>query len=216
MRNYEYNIILIGNMITSRQRLLHYVEKKQVATVKDISLTLKMTPANARHHLSILVDQGSVEIFGKLIAQGRGRPNILYRAVKPSSKNNLIDLSRIILRELLEGKNDREKNCLLKILAKKMVKEEVPESYQQYKRLNDTIHRLNQMNYKARWEAHHEAPHIILEECPYIEIIGDFPEICRMDKYIIEILIGNQVYQISKLESIKSGFHRCVFSINSD
>jgi predicted ArsR family transcriptional regulator len=78
-------IILTIPMKTSRQRLLHFLEKKQVATVRDISLALKMTPANARHHLYILIDEGSVEIIGNRVGQGPGRPHKLYKVAKTDS-----------------------------------------------------------------------------------------------------------------------------------
>jgi predicted ArsR family transcriptional regulator len=203
-------------MKTSRQRLLQYLEKKQVATVKDISLTLKMTPANARHHLSILVDQGNVEVIGKLVGQGRGRPHLLYKAVKPTINNNLIDLCIILLEEAIDRKNSSEREHYLQKIAHKLIHEEIPLSDQQYKKLNAAIHQLNHMNYNARWEAHRESPHIILENCPYIEIVGKFPEICMLNKHILEILLGNKVTQTAKLESTKSGFNRCVFIFDSD
>jgi predicted ArsR family transcriptional regulator len=203
-------------MKTSRQRLFQYLEKKQVVTVQDISLALKMTPANARHHLSILIDQGNVEVVGKLIGKGRGRPFMLYKSVKPSLNNNLVDLTRILIQELFKSKSNRDREQQLKIIAHKLINWDIPNSKQQYKILNDTVHQLNQMNYNARWEAHHEAPHIILDNCPYLEIVGDFPEICKINKYILEEMLRKKVSQTVKLESTKSGFIRCVFIVIAD
>jgi predicted ArsR family transcriptional regulator len=203
-------------MKTSRQRLLNYLRKKQVATVREISLALKMTPANARHHLSILIEQGSVESTGKHIGPGPGRPYILYRVAKSDSKNNLNDLSHILLEGVLEGKSVQERDDELRKIAHKLIKGDVQSGKQQSRRLNDAIQQLTQMNYDARWEAHHDAPHIILENCPYIDIINNFPEICRMNKFIIEKLLGNTVNQSVKLEAMKSGLHRCIFILNKE
>jgi predicted ArsR family transcriptional regulator len=198
-------------MKTSRERLLNYIEKKQVATVRDISLALKMTPANARHHLSILANQGSVEIVGKLVGQVRGRPYSLYRATKPARRNNVNDLTRILLNALLEGKDTQERETQMQKVALKLIKGNIPSSNLQSKRINETIQQLNQMNYNARWEAHLEGPHIILENCPFLEIVGDIPEICRMNKYILEEMLGNTVIHTAQLEPTKSGLRRCIF-----
>lgn len=203
-------------MKTSRQHLLEFLRKKQVASVKEISFALKMTPANARHHLSILIDQGSVEKVGKIVGQGPGRPSALYKATRSPSKNNLSDLTCGILFELLRGISNIERDNRLRNIARYLIREDIQNTNHPYKRLNDTIQRLIKMNYHARWEAHFEAPHIILESCPYLEIVVDFPEICRLDKYVLEALLGNQVTQLSKLESTKTGFQRCVFIMESE
>jgi predicted ArsR family transcriptional regulator len=203
-------------MKTSRQRLLQYLEKKQVATAREISLALKMTPANARHHLSILIDQGIVEVSGNRVSLGPGRPNYLYKKTKLGSKNNLKDLSRTLLQIILEDKNAQDRDSELKRIAVSFIKREDHISNQKSKRLNDVIQQLNQMNYEARWEAHHDAPHIILENCPYADIVGDIPEICRMNEFLIEELLGNKVTQSVKLEPTQSGLHRCVFIVKTD
>ncbi len=69
------------------------------------------------------------------------------------------------------------------------------------------------MNYNARWEAHAEAPQVLLGHCPYRAIIQEHPELCKMDKYLLESLLDQQVDQIAKLEKDNQGIKWCVFAL---
>lgn len=201
-------------MKTSRQRLLTYLKKKQVASAHEISLALKMTSANARHHLSILVDQGSVEVIGKRVGLGRGRPHNLYRVTKSGFKSNLPHLTNLLFRELFEGeKTNQDCEKKLKKIASRFNEGDIPGSPNPTHKLNEMVNQLNKMNYEARWEAHIDAPHIILNNCPYLSIVDDIPEICRMDKYFLEQKLVTPVSQAAKLEKSPFGLPRCIFIV---
>jgi predicted ArsR family transcriptional regulator len=58
---------------------------------------------------------------------------------------------------------------------------------------------LNQLHYQARWEAGAEGPRIILGQCPYAAVIGNHPELCRMDMSLLEGMLDTQVEQRVKL-----------------
>jgi predicted ArsR family transcriptional regulator len=72
---------------------------------------------------------------------------------------------------------------------------------------------LNELNYHARWEAQKENPKIILGNCPYSTVIHDHPDICLIDKYLIEGLLSTTVAQETKLLRDNRGYATCVFSI---
>lgn len=202
-------------MKTSRQRLLSYLEKKQVASARDISSALKMTPANARHHLSILIQQGSVEIAGKRVGSGRGRPQNLYKVVKRETNINLKALIEALFQELYIAKSEQSqyKEQILQAIANRLTDGDPPGLLNPTQRLNRAVTQLNQINYDARWEAHSESPHVIFNNCPYHDIVEDIPEICMIDKYVLENLSGISVVQIAKLELSPLGLKRCVFSL---
>ncbi|MFC2053962.1 hypothetical protein ACFLV7_06640, partial [Chloroflexota bacterium] len=79
------------------------------------------------------------------------------------------------------------------------------------KRLHYTIEYLNKLIYRARWEAHSEAPRIILGYCPYANILPEHPELCSLDGYLLEELLGAPVTQISKLTTDERGIPSCTF-----
>jgi len=80
-------------------------------------------------------------------------------------------------------------------------------------RLYRAIKRLSELNYNARWEAHPETPKIILGNCPYSSIIHNHPEICLIDKYLIEGLLTTTVAQETKLSRDDRGYSSCLFNI---
>ena len=59
-------------MTTVRQQIFNYLKKHQLASAADIARDLRMTPANARHHLSLLQADGRVEQMGER-REGRGQ-----------------------------------------------------------------------------------------------------------------------------------------------
>jgi len=69
------------------------------------------------------------------------------------------------------------------------------------------------MRYQARWEAHKQAPHIIFENCPYIAILENHPELCSIDAELLSELLGEEVDQLSKLEKDARGLAHCRFRI---
>ena len=82
---------------TSRQRIIEYLQSKEVVTALEISSALHMTPANARHHLSILRDEGVVHVLGQRARAGRGRPVDLYCLWRPISRHNLDGLAQRLI-----------------------------------------------------------------------------------------------------------------------
>jgi predicted ArsR family transcriptional regulator len=79
--------------------------------------------------------------------------------------------------------------------------------------LGEAIIRLNDLNYKAHWEAHTDSPHIILGACPYARIINIHPELCEMDAYLISALTGEEFSQIEKISRHPDGPPHCRFCL---
>ena len=65
------------------------------------------------------------------------------------------------------------------------------------RRLYTAIQNLNKMNYFAHWEARHEGPRIIFSHCPYAAILPEHPELCQLDEFLLEIMVGGQILPMS-------------------
>lgn len=210
----KFDILTTHNMPNSRQRILTYLTEKKSATVEELSKVFKVTPANIRHHLSILIEQGSVDIIGLKPAEFKGRPTQIYSCTQQINQNNLDQLSEVLLSYSMKyfGQNDTEQ--LLKGIASQMVAKFPSESNNPTRRLYSAIRTLNRMNYQAHWEAHGEHPRIMLGHCPYSALVGQHPEICQMDEFLLEDLLNSPVNQIEKLTSTSKGLSQCVFFIH--
>lgn len=195
---------------TSRQRLLEYIQSHNAATVDDLSRALKMTQANARHHLHILMDQGLVEVVGKRPALGRGRPSRVYAI---SNRSEGAGLEALLGALLSVGSEMEILQDAARQLAASTPEEDKKQASSMSSRLVAAVDRLNELGYRARWEAHAEGPHVILGRCPYSSILEEHPELCRMDAALLSGLLDRPVVQRVKLESDRSGLPFCLFGL---
>ncbi len=198
-------------MKTTRQRLLDYIQIKKVATPADISRALKMSAANARHHLAILISEGAVELVGQRPARTRGRPSLLYGVTRQVLQHNLDGLSNALLQDALTGTPPEKQTDLLRRLAAHISGEHESVQGNLTQRLTHGVNHLNTMNYLARWEARANAPRIVFNHCPYAAILPEHPELCQLDAFLLERLTGLSATQTARLERTPQGLTQCAF-----
>ncbi len=201
-------------MPNSRQKILNYIQEQQSATVEELSRVFHVTPANIRHHLSILTEQGSITVIGQKEASQKGRPAQIYCSKQQNDLNNLDKLSDALLHTLVTKAMHDEKNRAVENIATLLASQFVTDIINPTRRLYSTIHSLNRMNYQAHWEAHVINPRIMLGHCPYQAISKNHPELCQMDKLLLEHLLDTPVRQIENRTINIKGFAQCVFLIN--
>ena len=201
-------------MATTRKLILDYLQIKPFATTSELSHALKMTTANVRHHLNVLMEEGAVEVIAQQPPQGRGRPAHLYNLTQQAHRHNLDGLASALLTTYLsvqapEGRSARFKQIAQRLASTASLKPAASLT----QRLFQSVHRLNEMGYQARWEAHSEAPHLVLGHCPYAAILPEHPELCLLDSYIIEDLLGVPARQAKKLAQDLRGTRYCLFIV---
>lgn len=199
----------------TRLNIIRILERRKTSSARDLSRLLKVTAANVRHHLSVLIEEGSIEFVGYEENQGRGRPTAIYALTKSPFTDNLNILSEILLHDLLDDKSPTEKEDVLRWLAKRICTGISLTSSNPTQRLYSSIGTLNKLNYHAHWEAHADTPLIMFGNCPYRAILDEYPEMCVMDTYLIEYLTGNHTDLLAKLMSTPDHRHQCVFRIGS-
>jgi predicted ArsR family transcriptional regulator len=188
---------------TTRQKILDYLKRNKSVSSREIARALQMTPANARHHLSILAADGRVEVISQRQV-GRGRPEKVYQLGSTFVGDNLSVLADAVLMEA-NGKVEME------ALGKRVAGEVDSTGRPLMHRLSSTIKRLNEMHYQARWEAGAGGPRVVLGHCPYATVIENHPELCRMDAALLAKLLGGEVSQTAKLETGAGGLPYCSF-----
>ena len=191
-------------MTTTRHKVLGFLTRTRTASVREISRSLKISAANVRHHLRVLVSDGRLELGSVRKREGRGRPENVYSLPRAALGDNLSALADALLTEA--GSQVR-----VEALAQRLVGESNFASQPIVKRLNLVVEKLNQMNYHARWEAGPEGPRIIFGHCPYAAIIEKHPELCGMDAAMLKELTGQSAEQLSKIGQEKS--LSCMFAM---
>jgi len=188
---------------TTRQKILDYLKRNKSVSSREVARALQMTPANARHHLGILVADGRVEVINQRQV-GRGRPEKVYQLGRTFVGDNLSVLVDVLLTEA-DGKVEME------ALGKRIVGKSDVTEQPLMRRLSSTIKRLNEMQYQARWEAGAGGPRVVLGHCPYAGVIEKHPELCQMDSSILTTLLSGDVKQTAKLETGAGGLSYCAF-----
>lgn len=206
-------------MKTSRQKVFEYINSHGIASAADVSQALKMTQANARHHIHILLSQGLLEPAGERQSTRKGRPGQTYRISQQALGDNLPLLCQTILSYLQEQLGDGQYQQSLEIFATNIARKatqnfsETSQTMPLTQRLVTAINTLNQLNYQARWEAHRSGPFIFFNRCPYQKIIHQHPELCQMDLFLIRTISLASVEQTHRLAKDPTGVSFCRFRV---
>lgn len=203
-------------MQSTRQHILDYLQTHRTATAGEMSRAFSMTAANLRHHLGVLKKQGLVEVVGRNPPDGRGRPTQVYMLTRQAQARNLNSLASVLIEEFLESGTARKRQVHLRGLAGRLGGTTRGSSQGSItQRLVNAVRRLNQLGYRARWEAHADTPRVILGQCPYVAIIDKYPILCHMDAHLLEDLLDTPVEQTAKLEHNPQGPPHCIFLLQS-
>jgi len=207
-------------MKTSRQKVLDYFHTHSVASAADISQALKMTPANARYHIQILLSQGLLETAGERQQSGKGRPMQLFRLSQQAFGDNLDLLLHAALIILQEQNGEAGYMVSIEEIAAKLANmgnvtgsKTTTQPTALSQKLVNAIEILNRFNYQARWEAHRDGPRILLGRCPYQKILHQHPELCQMDHSLLENITSSSVKQTARLAKDTSGAIYCLFQV---
>ena len=201
--------------LTAHQKVFEAIRKHPSITVKELSKYLGKTPADIRHHISILLSYGVIERIDHRRQDGRGRPEVIYAISAANNSDGLVNLIEGILSTWIQRYSaDILKNELKRVGYQLIGSPNNEKNISITLRLAKSIQILSGLGYQAHWEAGVSGPRISLGTCPYRRIIQNHPELCHMDQYLIEELIGINIFQISKLEKDERGLSSCIFSSN--
>jgi len=199
-------------MTNSRQRLIAHLRSHPAASASDLARALGLTAADVRHHLSRLTAEGLVEPAGQRRGPGAGRPERTFRLGRLAQGDSL----DLLAAALLDGMSGDEREAGLRAAAVRLAGAVIPSGLPPARRLAAAVERLNQLRYRARWEAHAEGPRVILGNCPYAAIIADHPELCRMDALLLETHLGAPAQLRLCREPDANGEVHCMFTLESN
>jgi predicted ArsR family transcriptional regulator len=199
--------------LTTRQMILGILEKQQVLTSRELSRILGYTRANILHHLAILEADHCIEIIGQRKST-RGRPENLFGLSRQALGNELVGLSSVLIDHALENMKPTECSNYLRNIARRY-RALFPDTHTNSfsNMLSQMIQCLNQMHYHARWEASASGALLVFNHCPFWALIDKHPELCSLDKYMLEEWTTRGVRQVSKLQKQDRHLPQCSFMI---
>jgi predicted ArsR family transcriptional regulator len=198
---------------TTRLRILDYLRKQQTASVHELSSALAMTGANVRHHLAVLESDDLIELISQR-REGRGRPGNIYGLSRRVLGDGLDGLAGAMFEVWLRDASKAVREAGLRSVALRLGGLIPPGSDTLLpRRLTQAVDRLNELHYQARWEAGVNGARIFLGHCPYAAIIASYPELCRMDAFLLEQRTGLPVEQTTRLQPGAKGYPFCTFQV---
>ncbi len=185
-------------MHTTARRILDTLAQYGPLSAGEIARHLRLTPQNVRHHLSRLRADGWVLPADPAPATGRGRRAMRYTLHPARREHNLAGLCHALLDLWLEGQSEAAADARLEALAQRLAHLSTPPGGNLTQRLYHAVRRLNALGYQARWEAHADAPRVVLDHCPYLSLAEEQPALCRMDAHLLQQLCAAPVTQTAR------------------
>lgn len=198
-------------MSRTRAQILEILERQRTATAAQLSRSLQVSAADVRFHLQQLVNDGLIEPAGEQRTGEPGRPRRLFRLTPEARQSNLDQLAGVLIQIVAEQLGAAGLAQAASRLAGNLGAGKLPAG----RRLYQAVQRLNELHYQARWEAHAESPRLVLGNCPFAAIIEDHPELCRLDRRLIENLTGLTAEHTAKLETNPRGEIFCLFELQA-
>ena len=200
----------------TKERVIQYLDRVRLASVSEMSRALNVTRADIRHHLKALIAAGIISWLPadkRSSVPGRGRPSRRYYLVMHSRQDNLANLTLASLQTLLDGIPKADHLEILTKLAAMLSPQQGLAGFTTTQRLNGLIKWLNDNHYQSHWEARAEGPCVIFKNCPYITILAQFPQLCDMDRAILQHQTGHKVFTVETIDPNSSEVKTCIFSI---
>ncbi len=187
--------------VTTRDRILENLRQLQTATVSELSRHLHTTPANIRYHQESLLADGLIEpLPPNPENSGRGRPAKQFRLSPKTKPDDFAQLGNDLLSTLLLTSLPEDPIERLRLVAIERIKGLHLEG-SATQQMTQAVEFLNHHAYQAHWEARRMGPEIRLSNCPYYSILADHPEMCEIDRLMLEAML---VAQATILESVRS------------
>jgi DeoR family suf operon transcriptional repressor len=202
-------------MVDTRQQVLESIRAQQQATVASLAEALGLSPIAVRHHLNTLLAQGLIK--AELVRGGVGRPRHIYaltEAAVQSAPQRYHRLAERLLDELKATLPAEDVRAMIDHLGAQVVarygppKKDAPLEL----RLERLLAILGQEGFHA--DIQRSGERLLLAEfnCPYVYVGQRHPEVCRIDRAMIESILG---VGVERTNCLLNGDTQCAFSIEA-
>ena len=200
-------------MQTVRNHIVEILKENGTATVAELAERLGMAQVSVRHHLDILVGEDLVESSGVRRRNGAGRPSQVY-SLTPEASRLFPQRHQILANEMMSAMKNllpaEEVQGVFLRLAEKTAQDAPLARAEQAieERLEQVAEFLSEKGYTARWEVSDGYYRLYTCNCPYAGVSEQNPELCEMDRALMQRLMPEGVRRESR---ISEGAPRCAY-----
>jgi predicted ArsR family transcriptional regulator len=207
-------MLVIGYSTASAAgQILQYLQRNSEATVKTLAALVGVSSTAVRDHLLHLQAEGLIDVRAE--RYGPGRPRLVYTLSNAARSRFPKQYDRLItglLRELIAVEGAEKVDQLLTRVSRRLADEysDHMEGTNMGARLDELRLLLEQRGVPAEVVAAGDG--ISLFACPFHDIAQDHPEVCSMERQMIEYALGAK---LSLESTIREGAHTCRFVVRS-
>ncbi len=207
-------MLVIGYSTASAAgQILQYLQRNSEATVKVLAALVGVSSTAVRDHLVHLQAEGLIDVRAE--RYGPGRPRLVYTLSDAARSRFPKQYDRLItglLRELIAVEGAEKVDQLLTRVSRRLADEYSGhmEGTNMGARLDELRLLLEQRGVPAEVVAAGDG--ISLFACPFHDIAQDHPEVCSMERQMIEYALGAK---LSLESTIREGAHTCRFVVRS-
>jgi len=195
----------------TRQLILDYLKGHGQATVDELAEMLGLTSVTVRHHLDILRGEKLVSEPTIHHRTTPGRPQYTFSLTEKASSKNYEALAANLLAEI-KAANPKTVNVIFEGVAGRFASE-APQPIPgepMAARLDRAVAFLNKHGYVAHWESIPEGYLLHTNNCPYVGLTDDHPELCGMDTALVGNLLGVTLQCVGRLAE---GAESCAYLV---
>lgn len=192
--------------LPTRRRVVNFILNEGPQTAKQLAERLHLTPAAVRRHLTVLLNDGTLEsreqrIFG---ARGRGRPSkvfVLTDRGRAEFRQAYDDLAIAALRRLAvaagpgairEIATDRVACIEERFRAARELAPEAPA-------VELLVEVLAVDGYAPSIRPLHSGTQLLQHHCPIAHVATEFPELCEIETQLFARLLGTHVQRLATI-----------------
>ncbi|HOC22873.1 MAG TPA: methanogen output domain 1-containing protein [Anaerolineaceae bacterium] len=201
-------------MKSTRDKILNTLLTQRQATIKQLSEVVGINGISVRHHLINLQAEGLVTAEEQ--RHGVGRPAFVYRLTEKGMERfptNYLKLTNYLLTELEETLSPEEVEATFKRIGKKQAEEStnIDKNQPIEAQLEQLANQLASDRFLLSWKKEGDSIILQSDNCPYLHVGKEHPEICKIDETLFSEALGREV----KLETcMLRGDPRCTYKIN--
>jgi len=201
-------------MKSTRDKILNTLLTQRQATIKQLSEVVGINGISVRHHLINLQAEGLVTAEEQ--RRGVGRPAFVYRLTEKGMEKfptNYLKLTNYLLTELEETLSPEELKATFERIGKKQAEEStnIDKNQPIETQLEQLANQLASDRFLLSWKKEGDSIILQSDNCPYLHVGKEHPEICKIDETLFSEALGREV----KLETcMLRGDPRCTYKIN--
>lgn len=208
-------------MQQTRKHILEILKENKESTIDEIVTALsdrigKITAVTVRHHLEILRGDGLVAAPAVRRRSAPGRPQYVYTLTERAADffpNNYQGLASGLIDQIKDQLPAEQVNDILDGVAERMANEAMIPDAPIHIRLDHVVAYLNKNGYSAEWRTSGDNGHILtITNCPYEQVSIINPELCKMDRRLIEGLVNVPVTR--KTCQLEDEYDACTYEIH--